>query len=696
MRCRSLLLLLVFVLSGYVADASVTFGGKYSTVDLKANTTLFIDTQLQVNGGSINKRLNSSVLGEDIKFIEGYLITDDNELFLTGDTRLDSNNNVVLNGDDEFNASGGTVLHSIRVSGKNNKIEGSPNLTGDDGIVMLNHLSTATIAVESTLKKNIQLRGSTVYLGENLTFADDTRFTNSGTVDFKGYRLILGGKGLYWNDEMRWLNATDITFNGSVDLQSTSWIFDGDANINGNGYELDLTRGGTIRIKAGSTVQISNLKIKGLGMSRTSTGGRGHIQFDANNASMRMTDSELELATTYGVTVGGIYVASASSLVTKDNVLRFSAVSTLTIDGCAVTYETLQFGDFSNVETDRNRFVGHDDSGLIKLNGGEMRYLRTIPSSYVYDKNTTLGQPVLLTQNKRMSITQDAVITGSGYFIYFGKASTPLLTVSAGKTATFKDVLLRNVRPSLIRLGAGASVIFAGATHVELGDNDSLTSQWTFTGASVLDGQGFRLTFDGGSIVVTGSGDDSSAGGAALAIDNVTLYDVSDSNPIRCQDVTHTLTLRDVTIHQGGALAWNLGRLEIIGETSMAGQQKFTYRSTSSCFIKDAATWMFDRNMTFSYDPTIQSENLIDMSDPDGILFLNGADLYTTHTGLSLTKGTLMIDNKVDVYNVGATALSQSVRFGNGTSADDLNVHINPGGSLNLQSGVIHYLNAES
>lgn len=696
MRFRGFLLLLTFMLCGYEAHASVTFGGKHSVLDLKATTTFFVGSQLQVNIGSVNKRKNSKVLGEDIKFIEGYLITDDNELFMTGDTRLDSSNNIILNGDDEFSAGVGTILHSVRISGKNNRLEGSPNITGNDGILLVNNTTTATIAIESALKKNIELRGGSVYLGENLTFADDVRFTGSGTVDFKGYRLTLGGKGLYWNNEMHWLNATDITLNGSVDLQSQSWIFDGDANINGNGYELDLTRGGTIRIKAGATIQVSNLKIKGLGMSRTSTGGRGHIQFDANNSTLRMTDSDIELATTYGVTVGGIYIASPSTLTTKDKFLRFTAVATLTVDGCAVTYETLQFGDFTNIETDRGRFVGHSTTGLVKANGGEVRYLRTIPSSYVYDKNTTLGQPVLLTQNKRMSITQDAVITGSGYFIYFGKSTTPLLTISAGKTATFKDVLLRNVRPSLVRLESGASMIFAGKTHVEIGDNDSLSSQWTFTGESVLDGQGFRLTMDGGSIVVTGSSTDASAGGAALAIDNITLYDVGDSQPIRCQDVTHTMTLRDVTIHQGAAFTWNIGRLEIIGQTNMVGQQKFSYRSTSSCFIKDAGTWLFDRNMTFSYDPTIQSASLIDMADPDGILYLNGADLYTTHTGLSLTKGTLMIDNKVDVYNVGAVALSQSVRFGNGTSADDLNVHINPGGSLNLQSGVIHYLNAES
>ncbi|MCF7899851.1 hypothetical protein K9L05_04385, partial [Candidatus Babeliales bacterium] len=87
------------------------------------------------------------------------------------------------------------------------------------------------------------------------------------------------------------------------------------------------------------------------------------------------------------------------------------------------------------------------------------------------------------------------------------------------------------------------------------------------------------------------------------------------------------------------------------------------------------------------------------MQNSTSELFLNGASLKTTYTGLQLTKGTLVLDHKNYLYNqdadgTGAASSSQAIIFGDGISADnDLHIEILPGGSLDLKTGILEFRN---
>ena len=102
-----------------------------------------------------------------------------------------------------------------------------------------------------------------------------------------------------------------------------------------------------------------------------------------------------------------------------------------------------------------------------------------------------------------------------------------------------------------------------------------------------------------------------------------------------------------------------------------------------------------DRNTTFSYSPYSSTrKDLIWMPDITSVMFLNGATLKTTRTGIQFKRGTLLADGKVHLYNDSATRLSEAIVFGNGVAINDANISIMPAASINLKSGVIDYRNA--
>ena len=91
------------------------------------------------------------------------------------------------------------------------------------------------------------------------------------------------------------------------------------------------------------------------------------------------------------------------------------------------------------------------------------------------------------------------------------------------------------------------------------------------------------------------------------------------------------------------------------------------------------------------------------MTDRTSKIYLNGCSLYSTPTGLQLTKGTLIVDHKNYLYNQdgeingsgpAATSVSQAITFGDGNADNDLNIEIMPGGNIELMSGRLLYQNA--
>jgi hypothetical protein len=159
-------------------------------------------------------------------------------------------------------------------------------------------------------------------------------------------------------------------------------------------------------------------------------------------------------------------------------------------------------------------------------------------------------------------------------------------------------------------------------------------------------------------------------------------------------DNSCTLSFRNAVWIQDGNYSFTVGRMEVMGNVNMLGRYSFEYASMKPFRIVYDTHLSFDCDMSFSYNPPIANRDLITMDNRSSVLWLNGASVATSSTGLRLTKGTLIIANKTPFYNDTGVSLSDGFSLGDGIIAsNDLNIEIMPGASIELMSGNLTYAN---
>jgi hypothetical protein len=134
------------------------------------------------------------------------------------------------------------------------------------------------------------------------------------------------------------------------------------------------------------------------------------------------------------------------------------------------------------------------------------------------------------------------------------------------------------------------------------------------------------------------------------------------------------------------------GYLNIYQDVAIRGPENpagaplvFTYRSPRLTTIKSLGKLMIDRNVTYSYDPTVAQKNLISFENATSILHLNGCTFLSTKTSPELTGGRLIIEDKVTVQN-DATNISEALVL-----KDPLEIDVLSGGVLDLVDGLIEH-----
>ena len=267
----------------------------------------------------------------------------------------------------------------------------------------------------------------------------------------------------------------------------------------------------------------------------------------------------------------------------------------------------------------------------------------------------------------------------------------------------FKDIVLRDFSSKHVSLGSGSSLFFGNNTVIELGADEDLAMTWTFEGECVVDGQGKTVTLsDDGGFEVRYSNTWPTIS-SSLLLKDMTIKNLSDT-AIRCLDNSSTITFQNVKLLLASDYSFTTGRFEIKDKAEVeacndAIVASFIYGVdgdvTTSSKVLEGSMLHFDRNVTFSYDPVSAHKELIYLADESSVLSLNGATLYSTVTGIQLTRGTLLVDYKCTVSN-DATCAGEAIVFGDGTGSNDLNVEIMPGGSISLEKGVLRYDNIDA
>lgn len=217
------------------------------------------------------------------------------------------------------------------------------------------------------------------------------------------------------------------------------------------------------------------------------------------------------------------------------------------------------------------------------------------------------------------------------------------------------------------------------STIFTLNNNLTLSVHLSFNNNSTIMGNGFAIDF-----AQTGS---ISAGiGASLLLKNVTLKNVSSSR-VRCLDTSATITFNNVTMILDNHYAFTVGRFDVVDNLTVQGNYTFSYQSGSVSTVQQRSFLNMAPLTTLRYQPSTTQRNGISLYDASSSLFLNGATLSSSSTGLQLTKGLLVIDGKVNIAS-DAASIAEGITIGDGVAAsNDLNMLIMPAGRIAIQSG---------
>lgn len=227
---------------------------------------------------------------------------------------------------------------------------------------------------------------------------------------------------------------------------------------------------------------------------------------------------------------------------------------------------------------------------------------------------------------------------------------------------------------------------------IEMREDIALSAAWTFSGKICLNGNGcvLELKEDGELLVEDGS---------ELILENVTVKNIS-GNAIRCLGDAGLITLNNSTFIQSDDFIFERGAFEVVGKALLRGfGAMFAYRSSMPSSVEANARLILDQGLTFSYDPIVPANNLIQFADDSAQLILRGATIHSTcTTGWQLTKGYLNIEKdsyvSSDVIMQDEELIDAGITVGDGSANNDMYCELASGVELYLLKGSLNYKNA--
>ncbi len=200
-----------------------------------------------------------------------------------------------------------------------------------------------------------------------------------------------------------------------------------------------------------------------------------------------------------------------------------------------------------------------------------------------------------------------------------------------------------------------------------------------FSGESSLNGQGYCLELEPTCTIIVDF--DSS-----LLIKDIQLKGIED-NQLYGLDMNSTISFQDVTIVLDDDFTFTQGRFDVIKDLDIVGKgHKFTYQSEGVSKVQKCGKFLFDRGVTFSYDPPIASQELLQLTDDTSTIILNGATFHTTTTGIRISKGVFEVRSKSFLSAEGATE-DVGILFGDAAAGTSVDLRVRPAARLEVLQG---------
>ncbi|MCX5921731.1 MAG: hypothetical protein NTX86_00140, partial [Candidatus Dependentiae bacterium] len=308
-----------------VQCGTINFRGNSSFVRVAPGASFVVNQPVSSMGGKLMQDIGGTISGSNITFIDGLLQNDGNSMLLNAVLAPDGvrTGTLTLNGGTRYiKDTRGVINQTVNISGAGARVEGAALLTGPITLQDIN--TTATFALQNSLGTNIAFtNGAILNLDNTLQFADNFSYIGTGTINFNGHNIELGGGALSLTGTF--VLDANLTLNGPVTLVGNTNFNNGDT-IQGNGNVLTLAAGATISINNNATVFMTDVMLKGLG-----TGG-GSIVFGNNNSTLILSYTEFDLVGNVTQTQGKITVNGPSTWTTRGSTYTFGGTSLLTVD----------------------------------------------------------------------------------------------------------------------------------------------------------------------------------------------------------------------------------------------------------------------------------------------------------------------------------------------------------------------------
>ena len=189
-----------------------------------------------------------------------------------------------------------------------------------------------------------------------------------------------------------------------------------------------------------------------------------------------------------------------------------------------------------------------------------------------------------------------------------------------------------------------------------------------------------------------------------LCIENAILTGLK-GDKIHCTHDSSSLVLKDVYWVQDASTTFSTGSILFQDYVRMKGDSTFAYQSNQTSTIDTDSRLKLNAGFTFNYEPSINSKDLLYFENETSEFFLNRSFLKTSTVGLSLKKGTMIIENdasissekkSMDLTEDDQILIDEGVILGDEiSSANDFYVHILPGAELNVLSGSLKIKNLQ-
>lgn len=224
---------------------------------------------------------------------------------------------------------------------------------------------------------------------------------------------------------------------------------------------------------------------------------------------------------------------------------------------------------------------------------------------------------------------------------------------------------------------AGTCGMRIDKTNIICNANTQITGPVHFSGTCKMSGQGRRILFgDQGAIIVRPN--------SSLILEDIEFDKVKGFN-IRCLTNTASITLRNCIVALERDFTFSQGSILFERNVAITGTNKFSYTSRLGSTIGSDSTLFLTGGITFSYAPMRPNQTLIFMTDKTSQLYLDGCTLHSTRTGLHLSGGALIFDDKVTLSSE-AKYTAESLRLNS-----NLDVVVRAGAHVEM-FGSVRYL----